>query len=791
MVKKRDKHKLKDPGVAPTAVVTPFHGKRPVLRVLVIAVLALVGAGAAYYAFSDRTDVKAYASGSLKDYNVLLITLDTTRADHLPVYGYKSVKTPSIDRLAETSLVFDDAIAHVPLTLPSHASIMTGQLPVGHGIRDNEGFVVDPKVTTLASILKSQGYVTSAFVSAFVLDSRWGLNNGFDSYFDHFNPYEEVNRDAIQRRAEETGSEVEKWLPAHKDQRFFCWVHFYDPHDPYDPPEPFASTYAANRYDGEIAYMDQSIGKILAKLEELGVSERTLIIVTGDHGEGLGEHGESTHGMFLYSTTLKVPLLITVPGGKQRRIQGIVRHVDLAPTILDFLGFPAGSDMQGASLIPVINGTEESHRTAYSESVYAERHYGWSPLKSLTTDRHEFIEAPKSELFDRRKDPRQLHNLIHERESVASDLGEQLQAIVDQYTRKDLAAPQKMDADTEAKLRSLGYLGAPVPSTPDSLKTDPKDKLQVVSDIKAGAAALAQKDFPSALRLVLPIIQSDPNITDAHLIAGSALANLQQYDKGLDELFKVLAAQPDHTMALATIGTTYDSMGNLAEAERWYLKVLKVEKDHAYTLVKLANLYRRMKQPAKADDYYARAMKPVEAGLGNPDEANARSRTYAASAEMNFGAGKFAEAERDLKAAIELTPRAPDLHFNLAQIYEKLGDQRKAILNYQQETAVAPGNFNAFLNLGLLYLTTGNGADAIPCFQALLKLKPGEPRASFLLAESYNLLDRNLDEAVQLTRQGLAQMPDHKRGYALLAELYGKLGRQDEAADAAAKAAGR
>jgi tetratricopeptide (TPR) repeat protein len=207
--------------------------------------------------------------------------------------------------------------------------------------------------------------------------------------------------------------------------------------------------------------------------------------------------------------------------------------------------------------------------------------------------------------------------------------------------------------------------------------------------------------------------------------------------------------------------------------------------------VKLANLYRRMKQPAKADDYYARAMKPVEAGLGNPDEANARSRTYAASAEMNFGAGKFAEAERDLKAAIELTPRAPDLHFNLAQIYEKLGDQRKAILNYQQETAVAPGNFNAFLNLGLLYLTTGNGADAIPCFQALLKLKPGEPRASFLLAESYNLLDRNLDEAVQLTRQGLAQMPDHKRGYALLAELYGKLGRQDEAADAAAKAAGR
>jgi arylsulfatase A-like enzyme/tetratricopeptide (TPR) repeat protein len=791
MVRKRDKGKGKDPKPAPATVVTKRAAKRPMGALLAIACLVVAGAAAAYYFGSDRFHAPRYAPGSLKDYNVLLITLDTTRADHLPAYGYKNVKTPGFDRLAETSLIFEDAIAHVPLTLPSHASILTGQLPIGHGVRDNEGFVVDPKIPTLASILKGRGYATGAFVSAFVLDSRWGLNQGFDSYFDRFNPYREVNRDDIQRRAEETESEVEKWLPANKDHRFFCWVHFYDPHEPYDPPEPYASTYASNRYDGEIAYMDQYVGKLLAKLDELRVSDRTLVVVTGDHGEGLGEHDERTHGMFLYSTTLQVPLLIRVPGGKQRRIHGIVRHVDLAPTILDFLGISPGGEMQGSSLIPVINGTEASDRTAYSESLYAEHHYGWSPLRSLTTNRHEFIESPKAELFDRKKDPGQLRNLIHDRESVAQDLAEQLRAVSDQYTRKDLGGPRKMDADTEAKLRSLGYLGSPVPTSAESLRTDPKDKRQVVADVDASVKALARKDFQEALRLALPLTTSDPKIVDAHLVAGSALSNLQQFDKGLDELFKVLAVQPDHTTALATIGTTYESMGKLEEAERWYLKVLKVEKDHPYTIVKLANLYRRMNEPAKAEEYFSRAMQPVDAGVKPTEDASSRARTYSASAEMNFGAGKFVEAERDLKAAIELTPREPDLHFNLAQIYEKTGDVPKAIVSYQQEIAVTPGNFNAHLNLGLLLLQQGNADAAIPCFQKLLQLRPAEPRASFLLAEAYNLMDRNLDEAVQLARQGLAQMPDHKRGYALLAELYTKLGRTKEAAEASAMAATR
>jgi len=362
---------------------------------------------------------------------------------------------------------------------------------------------------------------------------------------------------------------------------------------------------------------------------------------------------------------------------------------------------------------------------------------------------------------------------------------------VERDSRKDLKGPAAMDPDTEEKLRSLGYLGSPVPTTAQSLKTDPKDKSGVVRDLAQGFRALARRDFEGALRLVSPIVKSDPNIVDAHLVAGSALSNLGRYDEALNELFHVLAVKPDHTMAVATIGTTYEGMGNLREAERWYLKVLQYEKDHAYSVVKLASLYRRLNEPSKAEAFFARAVEPAERSLATTQEPRPRSRLYAARAELYFGAGKLAEAEGDLKSAIALTPKEPNLHFNLAQIYEAARDVPNAIANYQLETEIAPSNFGAHLNLGLLQLQAGNAGAAAPCFQRLLQLKPGEPRASLLLAETYNLLGTNLEEASQLARQGLAQMPDYKQGYVLLAEIYRKLGRVQEADEALARASKR
>jgi arylsulfatase A-like enzyme/Flp pilus assembly protein TadD len=752
-----------------------------------LLVPVLAGGAVAFYVGLERAHAPRYAFGSLKGGNVVLITLDTTRADHLPAYGYKGVSTPGLDRLAGTSLVFEHAIAHVPSTLPSHASILTGLLPIAHGIRDNKGYTLDPKIATLAEILKDRGYRTAAFVSAFVLDSRWGLDQGFDLYFDRFNPYQGFNRDEVQRRAEETEAEVERWLPTHADQPFFLWVHFYDPHKPYEPPEPFFSAYASNRYDGEIAYMDQSVGRLLSKLDELRLADRTLVIVTGDHGEGLGEHGEGTHGMFVYRTTVHVPLFIQLPDRRPQRIRGVVGHIDLAPTILELLGIPPPTDMQGSSLIPLINGSSGDDRTAYSESLHAQLHYGWSPLTSLTTRTYDFIDAPGPELYDHAADPGQLRNLVAEKSAVADDLKEQLHDVLALFGRSDLQGPKRMDADTEARLRALGYVGSTVQPTDDSLKIDPKDKLQVVGAIERGAAAFARGEFRRALQLVLPVTQTDPEILEAHYLAGASFAYLQLYDQAIDQLFKVLAGRPDQTMALATLGWAYEGKGDFKEAERWYLKVFQYEKDHGFTVLKLANLYRLMRQPGKAEAYLSKAVGPITGSLETTSDPDLRSKLYANRAEMYFGAGRLSEAGADLQAAIALAPRAPSLHFSLARVYEQKDDIPNAILNYQAETQVAASNFNAYMKLGVLYLDVRQFEEAASCFRAMRRLAPEDPRPGLLLAESYLRMDRNLDEALQLARQSLAQAEAPAEIYTLIGSIEAKLGHEQEASAAFAR----
>lgn len=784
------KNRKPQPPSAPRAPQPAEAPRRPSARRLLIGVVALVAAIAVAGAvlIAGRVSHPRIVPASLKDFNVVLITLDTTRADHLPVYGYEGVRTPGLDRLASDSLVFDNAIAHAPITLPSHASIMTSQLPIAHGVRDNEGYHVDPKITTLAEVLKGRGYLTAAFVSAFVLDARWGLDRGFDVYFDEFNPLEKANRDEIQRTAGQTQAEVERWLPKHGGKPFFLWVHYYDPHDPYTPPEPYFSSYVANRYDGEIAYMDESIGRLLAKLDENGLTDRTLVVVTADHGEGLGEHGEPTHAMFLYRTTLHVPLLIRIPGGRQRRVPEVVRHIDLAPTILDLLGVAVAPGMQGASVLPLLNGEERDDRPAYSESLYAQLHYGWSPLASLTERKYELIDAPRAELFDNDADPGQKRNLIRDKEEVAEGLKERLREIVATMGRADLEGPRKMDPDTEQKLRSLGYLGSLGQQTAESLKVDPKDKLDVIAAVAAGVKAFSEKDFQGALQWVLPVTQTDPNLVEAFYLSGASFAYMQMHDQAIDRLLRAIAMRPDHTMSLATLGWAYQGKGDSAEAERWFQKALAVEPDHGFTLVKLAGLYRATGRPAEAEAYFAKATEPVDASLATTTEPETRSRLLAIRAEAYFGAGRAAQAASDLEAAIALTPQQSELHFNLAQIRESQNDAAGAIAAYEAETRIAPSSFDAHMNLGMLNFNLQRYEAAAASYQALRRIAPSDPRPGVLLAEAYMRWDRNLDEALRLAQQGLAQMGEAPEIYALIGSIEQKRGRSQEAAQAFARA---
>lgn len=724
----------------------PRSGGRTGMVLALIALLILV-AGAVYFFRRQLGLVESLRAGEFKDYNVLFVTLDTTRADRLPAYGYTGVATPNFDALAKESYVFEDAISQVPLTLPSHTSMMTGKLPIGHGVRDNSGFFLDQKETTLAESFKQAGYVTSAFVSAFVLDSRWQLNQGFDLYFDNFNlaQFQDLNPRDVQRRGEETEIEASHWLEENKDHKFFSWVHFYDPHDPYDPPEPYHTQYADKPYNGEIAYMDDVFGRLMKKLRELGLQDRTVIVIAGDHGEGLGEHEEAAHAMFLYNTTQHVPLFLHAPGGGEGRVPGVVSLIDIAPTLLDLAGLPPVPEMQGSSLLSKINGADSRSRAAYSESIYAEVHYGWSPLEAITTDEYKYIKAPKEELYDRKNDRNETRNLMKEKASYAKVLQNDLQDLITKYAAKNLSGPQKMDAETEERLRALGYVGSTATSTPESRMIDPKDKIQLARGIQLAFDSLETKHYNKALEEITPVLREDPTMVDAHFVAGVANIGLEKYDAAIDELMRTISFRPDHTMALYNLGFTYELKGDLKEAEHWYQKVLQYESKHLFTMLRLAHVYRELNQPERARQYFLATVSSYERALQATKGEKAKAALYSTLGELYFGAGDLSKAELNYRSAILLAPDHDSFHYNLAQIFEATGNIPAAVDAYREEIRIDPKSFKSFNNLGLIYKNINRLEDASLCFQKVIELDPQDPRGYLLLSGTYRKMGREQD----------------------------------------------
>ncbi len=427
--------------------------------------------------------------------NVLLISIDTLRADHLGCYGY-SKKSPVIDALAAKSTLFETAIAQVPMTLPSHCTIFTGLFPDQHGVRNNENFVLSDKSRTLASVFRANGYSTGAVVGSFSLDSIFGVNRGFDFYEDRIGQGHdpEINRNA-ERRAETVWQIGKKWLEKQKGP-WFCFLHFFDPHATYTPPAPFPQT-----YDGEIAYVDRVLGDILEFLRQRNLLSTTVVVVLSDHGESLGEHGESSHGVFLYDATLHVPLLIAAPGLKPARIRSQVRLVDVAPTLLDIAGLksipssggqgrPPLQITAGESLIPLMKGAVKD-LPAYSESYYTNLLMGWAPLHSLRWQSKKWIEAPKQELYDLNKDPRELKNLFS-----GQSIPKEFRAELNKHSGTVESSGQKnaVDEETREKLASLGYVtGGGTTSIASTY--DPKDGMAVWQDIQDGVAFAQRGKF--------------------------------------------------------------------------------------------------------------------------------------------------------------------------------------------------------------------------------------------------------------------------------------------------------
>jgi arylsulfatase A-like enzyme len=423
------------------------------------------------------------------EFNVLVISLDTTRADRLGVYGCSQVATPTLDRLAREGVLFRHAMSVAPLTLPAHTSLFTGLNPSRHGVRDNASFVLEAGQTTLAERLRAGGFRTGAFVASYVLNSDRGLNQGFETYSDDMHDRAvrmPQSDEELQLRGDLVVNRALSWLNREPSSKFFAWVHLYDAHAPYNPPEPYRTRYAGHPYLGEIAFLDNQVKRIVNFLEERSLLDRTLIVVIGDHGEGLGEHGEPMHGLFLYESVLHVPLIIRVPHDRMRRrqVDALVRTIDVMPTVLDLLGESESKNLDGTSLVPLLTGAaRDLDLAAYAETMYPRYRFGWSDLHAIRSGHMKLIAAPRSELYDLDGDPDERVNLYQQEPEIVRQLSAKLRGLdkASDVSAQSQTPPADVDPERAERLKSLGYVDAspPPPSGDARALADPKDKLDL------------------------------------------------------------------------------------------------------------------------------------------------------------------------------------------------------------------------------------------------------------------------------------------------------------------------
>ena len=749
-------------------------------RSLVIGAAAAVAIAAVYLLYVR------VAPPPLRKLNIVLVTADTLRADRLPTYGYDRVATPHIDALAANGVVFDNAQTVVPLTLPAHSSMFTGTYPMYHGVRDNGGYYLDDAHDTLAESLQAAGYATGGFVSAFVLDGRWGLTQGFDRYFDDFDfrKYDRIALDTVQRPGGEVVDEALSWMDSVKDGPFFAWLHFYDVHTPYDPPEPFASQYGGYpgaRYDGEIAYLDSLMGRLDQWLSEGGLDDDTIVVFIGDHGESLGQHDEITHGFFIYDATMKVPFILKVPYRhfpRGRRVEGQVRSIDLMPTLLELVGLEAPEPVQGVSLVPLVAGElDDLGLYAYSESLYPRNHYGWSELKSIRTSEYHFIDAPRPELFDVENDPGQRTNLVDQRAATVRRLKEELDRVVDELSLEgvDERGPATLDAETQQQLAALGYLGAPsrVSIDPDRPLADPKDKIELFNLIKRAGSESSEGRLEDAMRTIDRILDEDTNILEAHNIRGNLFAKMEDHEEAIRAYQEALARDAEYKPALFGLAVTYQQLGRVADAEAGYRRILELDPRDNRATFSLARIHADRSQFDEAIAILGRAV----------DVGGEQAGLHNLMAECYIGLDELERAEASVRRALEINSEFPTAYYNLALIFEERGDFQAAIDAYIKEVEVAPKDYKAHFNLAKLYQASRRPQLAKRHFELAIEHNTEFAIGHFFLAKIH-LDSGNLELAEELAVKGVdlgAEPSMAPLGHFLLADIYNRQGRVEEA----------
>ncbi|HWM91980.1 MAG TPA: tetratricopeptide repeat protein [Thermoanaerobaculia bacterium] len=681
---------------------------------------------------------------------IILISIDTLRSDRLPAYGYGKVETPAIDGLAKDAILFERAYSHYPLTLPSHVSILTGELPPVHKVRDNAGYVFESaKHPYLPRLLKAAGYETGAAVSAFVLRPDTGLADGFDAYDGDFESKEGQTLDSVQRFGGETLQVALPWIrerASKSSKPFFYFLHIYEPHSPYEAPEPFASRFP-DPYDAEVAAADAVIGDLLAELKRLDVYDRATIVLLSDHGEGLGDHGESQHGIFLYREVIQVPLLVKLPGAKRggERVAVPAQLADVAPTLLSLAGVEVPKGLPGMSLLDL--GEKTPARRIYAESFFPRIHYGWSELASLVEDRFHYIEAPESELYDLAADPGEKRNVLAGERRTYSALREAMKA----YDRR-LTAPAEVDPETAAKLAALGYIGGSMADHEGPLP-DPKGKRHILADVEKGFAANQAGRHGEAVALFERLLAESPRMQDVWAFYALSLQKLGRHEdsaKAYEKALELSGGSPQ--LALAT-GTKLLELGRFDEARTHAELALKTYPDKAYDLLSQIALkrgdteealvvMRRAVAEGKASEPLRRQMALTLSGRGQPAEAVALLQPLAAKGDpptLNAlaialsDAGRHGEALAVLQTALQKDPKNAHAYETLGMVELRLQRPQQARDHLRQALALKDDLPIAWNTLGVaLYQTEGPSA-AVEAWQRSVELDPKQYDALFNL----------------------------------------------------------
>ncbi len=602
--------------------------------------------------------------------DVFLITIDTLRADHVHCYGYDKVETPAIDSLARDGIRFSQAFTPSPITNTSHTTILTGLLPTHHGVTD---FAV-PLATshlTLAEMLKKKGYHTGAFIGAVILDSKTlapGLDRGFD-FYDNFPEHTDTKArwGRVERRGMDVVKDAETWLNAHPAGPHFVWVHLYDPHDPYEPPAPYSETYKDHLYDGEIAYADSALANFLTYVKKQGWYENAVVIVVGDHGEGLGEHHENTHGIFLYDSTTHVPLIVKLPAkdGAGKVVDAQVRTMDIVPTTLDLLHAPTPSGLDGASLRPYFSGDTTS-RTAYGETDYPLR-FGWAPLRSVRADGFKLIQAPRPELYDLHADPGEIKSTYEARSRTVVKYQQLLAAVYAKAPAENTSDPATSES-AKNDLKALGYAAnASGGGNPASLP-DPKDKIEEQNLLHTAMMASDDNRTAEARNAFEQVLQLDPKSPTALRQLGELELQGGDYAKAADHLNRAREVRPEDATAAFYEGQARNKIADFAGARDALEASLKLTPGQLEARLLLGDVYLNLKDPKTAEDQFEAAQlldsNSVAAQVG--------------SARAQLAEGNFAVAVEQLDPLTKSQPDNAQVFEALSKAYSGLGKTAEA-----------------------------------------------------------------------------------------------------------------